>query len=648
MSHLDDLPTHHPNHRIEDQSKTAFCAAVSEGNDFIIQSDRCDYGIDFVMEALDDGDVTNVRVHVQVKGTGRDASRDGSVGVSVERSNVNYLSMQPGSVFVCYHVPTERLLVRRVDDVVHEYERRGSGWHDQQTVTVTFKDPFNRRFQRSLKDYVVASARGERERRLNLAIHPPDTLSMVHEEGAVDLPVPADSKQAQRVLAELYDNGQDRTISLSFDKFRAVLGSSVEFLLAYMAEINLGINGSEFNNARVREGIDVLHKSIHDGEHPPGAILYSVGNAWLALKEYEKARDVYNSAMALLDEFDGVAARCSKNLGTTLEKLHHPDAARSLYERALELNPDLGEAHFALGLWHRRQGDGNLDRALEHLDAIAWPKGSAGTQASVQGWRAEILFRQQRTEEALREVRALLAHADRVAWIWPWCARLLATHGRSSTEAAKFSLSFWRRYQREFTDDLPARKQLLLSVYRLHDSGEHIGWDYKRFRRKVETTIPDGDPDAAFLWDRVGHWAQASGDWTEAEACFRRAFELSPNKYGYCLGTALNFLQRYKEAVIVLLPQAKEHQPDAMSWFQLGVARAGIDDVHGSIEAYKRALALDEGYDLAWFNLGGAYWNSGNHSAAASTWKEAMRRFPTHSLSSRLRNDLPHLVEGFH
>ena len=646
MSYLDDLPKHHSSHGIEDQSKTAFRVAISECQEFIIQSDECDYGTDFVIEAMDAGKMTNIRVHVQVKGTNCDPRADGSVGVSVDRSNVNYLLMQSGSIFVCCHVPTERLLVRRVDEVVREYEHRDNDWQDQQTVTVRFKDAFDRRFQRSLKEYVVASAKGERDRRLNLAIHPPETLSMVREEGAIDLPVPSDPTQATRVLVELYEGGQDRTISLSFDKFRAVLGSSNEmFLLAYMAEINLGINGTDFDSTRIREGIDALRKAIHGGQHSPGAILYAVGNGWLALKEYKKARNAYNSALFLLDESRSVAARCCKNLGTTLAKLNHPDAPRSLYERALELDPNLGEAHFALGLWHYRHRDGDLDRALAHLDAIVWPKGSAGTLSPVQGWRAEILFKQRRIGEALREVRTLLHSADRLAWIWPWCARLVATHGRSSVEAAQFSTSFWRMYVNEFADDLPAKKQMLLCVYHLHDRGERTGWDYERFRRTVETTIADGDPDAAFLWDRVGHWAQAAGDWIEAETCYHRAFDLSPKRYGYCLGTALNFLQRYEEAVTVLLPQATDHQPDAMSWFQLAVAREGIADVQGCIDAYKRALALDEGYDLAWFNLGGVYWNSGNDTAAVSTWREAIRRFPTHSLSSKLRKDQPRLME---
>ena len=645
MSHLDDLPRRHLSHRIEDRSKTAFRAAISECDDFIIQSDDRDYGTDFVIEAVDAGNPTNVRVHVQVKGTNCNAREDGSVSVSVARSNVNYLLMQPGSLFICHHAPTDRLLVRRADEIVREYENRGDNWHDQRTVSVTFEEVFDRGFQRSLKEYVVACARGERERRVNLAIRPPDTLSMVREEGAIDLPVPADPTQARRVLAELYKRGQDRTISLSFDKFRAILGTSDQaFLHAYMAEINLGINGVEFDSTRVREGIDAFGSAIDEDQQSQGAMLYAIGNGWFALQEYKKARDAYNSALCLLDELPRVAARCCKNLGATLARLHHHDAARSLYERALVIDADLGEAHFALALWHRQNKAGNSTRALEHLDAIVWSRASAGTQSAVQGWRAAILFEQRRTGEAIREVRALLAAANRLAWVWPWCARLVGTHGRASTEAAKFGLSFWRMYLDEFVGDLRAREQMLFCVYFLHDSGESTGWDYDRFKHEVETTIRGGDVDAAFLWDRVGHWAQSARDWLEAETCYRRAFELSPNRYGYCLGTALNFLERYEEAVAILVPQATVHQPDAMSWFQLAIAREGIGDVRGCVEAYKRVLALDDEYDLAWFNLGGVYWNSGDVAAATSTWREAIRRFPTHALTARLRRDLPHVI----
>ena len=273
-----------------------------------------------------------------------------------------------------------------------------------------------------------------------------------------------------------------------------------------------------------------------------------------------------------------------------------------------------------------------------------WPENSAGTSPSVQGWRAEILFRQGKINEAFRDIRALLSEGDKQAWVWPWCARLVATYGGMSFDAAQGSVRFWDTYLRRFPDHLLAQKERLLCVWRIHANGGETECDYDGFKQTVADVVASGAPDPAFLWDRVGHWAQDEGDWSEAETCYRKALELSPAEYGYCLGTTLNFLGRYEEALPILLLQAKEHQPDAMSWFQVAVAREGSGDIEGCVNAYKRALQLDENYEPAWFNLGGVYWNSQNVVDATATWKEAIRRFPTHQLSSKLRRDFPILL----
>jgi len=67
--------------------------------------------------------------------------------------------------------------------------------------------------------------------------------------------------------------------------------------------------------------------------------------------------------------------------------------------------------------------------------------------------------------------------------------------------------------------------------------------------------------DIAFIWDRIGHWAQYDEDWKEAEQAYRLAYELEPSKYGYCLGVALNFLDRKEEALLFLPPKALGHLP---------------------------------------------------------------------------------------
>ena len=141
--------------------------------------------------------------------------------------------------------------------------------------------------------------------------------------------------------------------------------------------------------------------------------------------------------------------------------------------------------------------------------------------------------------------------------------------------------------------------------------------------------------------DRLGHWAQDEADWAEAERCFRKAYDLARGHYGYCLGTALNFLGRFEESLPILREQAERIQPDAMSWFQLGAAYGDLGQSAQAIDAYEKALALDPDYDLAMFNLGGAHWNRGEKIEALAIWTTAIDRFPDHELAAKLRRDMP-------
>jgi cytochrome c-type biogenesis protein CcmH/NrfG len=145
--------------------------------------------------------------------------------------------------------------------------------------------------------------------------------------------------------------------------------------------------------------------------------------------------------------------------------------------------------------------------------------------------------------------------------------------------------------------------------------------DFNGLKEVIGRLVENGDPDPAFLWDRLGHWAQDEENWEEAERAYRKAYELEPERYGYCLGTALNFLFQHTEALVVLLGHSAERQFDAMSWFQVAAAHAAIGSISESIDAYQRALELDPDYDLAWFNLGGVYWNSGDITRATKVWR---------------------------
>ena len=206
---------------------------------------------------------------------------------------------------------------------------------------------------------------------------------------------------------------------------------------------------------------------------------------------------------------------------------------------------------------------------------------------------------------------------------------------------ARPAVVFWQRYLRAHPEFSAARRELLLTNFYLRSKGEDIGKTYAEFRTEFDSQINyiDAD-DAALAWDRLGHWAQDEGNWAEAERCFRTAYELAGGHYGYCLGTALNVLDRFEESLPLLLEQAEVIQADAMSWFQVGLAYEKLERVPESIDAYEKALALDQDYDLAMFNLGGVLWNSGDREQALLTWRRAVEQFPDHELTARLRSEL--------
>ncbi|MES0076598.1 tetratricopeptide repeat protein [Mesorhizobium sp. M0058] len=291
--------------------------------------------------------------------------------------------------------------------------------------------------------------------------------------------------------------------------------------------------------------------------------------------------------------------------------------------------------------FHRK---GLFEEALTHYDAVVFTERELGKNATVTGWRLNALFNLGEIRAAFRAINQLLADADRETWIWPWCARQVAAFGRTSVEAARGALGFWQRYVQAHREVESARVNLLLTQFYLRQEGADIGKDYAAFRVEFDDNVAYVEPEqAALVWDRLGHWAQDEDNWTEAERCFRIAYETDGGHYGYCLGAALNFLGRYEEALPLVLAQAQGIQPDAMSWFQVAVANEHLGRTKAAVDAYRLALVLNPDYSLAMFNMAGTLWNSGDREHAAIVFLTAARQFPDHDLTAQLRGDFPEL-----
>lgn len=641
---LDDFPIRDNNSELAAQAEVAFERAVIEAGQFVVQQrDRRDYGTDFQLEAKHSGGMTNFRVHAQLKGTDKATNKDGSISISVDRTNLNYMLSQPDSIYVCYHAPARELFVRSAEDVYRDAEHKSEEWRSQDSLTIRFRALFDTQFQSSLRARTVAASAAQRNDRLNWVARHPDGFP---EEVATNIPtivVPELPDDAFDALSSLYERGQDDVISKAFEQFYACFDADDPRLTyAYLSEINLAMRRKRFNRERVSAAIDFIKRSRPDD--CPDA-LYCRANGHSALDQTDEAQRLYREAiLKAAGENPHLAAQCWKNLGTEIEKEGNNPEARHCYERAVALAPDLIEAHMALAMSHRDAGD--LEAALHHFDHVMWAVNDVAPTLAARGHRLEVYFRLGMTEKAFDDIAVLLPHGDRHPWIFDWCALLVYNYARTNDSSVLRAIRFWDAYLRIRPKDRRAQKERLLCLAYAKIHGQAVGLDYGRYVADVSAYLAVDSTDAAYLWDRVGHWAQEDGDWGQAEQQYRKAYSQEPDRYGYCLGTALNFLKRFEEALPILLEQAITHQPDAMSWFQVAIAQEGVGDISGCKESYHQALILDPDYDLALFNLGGVYWNKGPKVDAIKIWKEAISRFPNHALSQKLRRNFPQIFQG--
>lgn len=640
MSHFDELPRRDRNHEIEDEALVAFAARITESGCFILQAvDRKDYGTDCQVEVVADGQATNVRIHVQLKGTERALNLDGSLSVEVQRTNLNYLLMQPYSFYACYHLSTRSLRICPAASVLRQYEHGGKPWMEQHTLTVSFVEEMTAERLRQLASLARTSAVSSRHRRIAHTAADPAELTKAILHSVPGVHVPEDRAQAGVLLQELYEKNADDVISAGFDGFAAVLGADNDLMgIAFMSEINLGMVNESQHPGRIEDGIAFFRSRIGTGRFEDGSLLYTVANALTALRDDQEAKSAYQAALTdpAVVATPGLAAQVHKNLGTSFERLGEAVQAVEHYLEALRLDPNLPEAHNAMGNHYARIG--YYKDALAHFDQVAFADRNQGKTTAVSGWRANVLFNLGQGQAAFREINGLISQADHHEWVWPWCRRLVASFGRTTTDNAVQARAFWQRYVRAHPDSSQGRWELLMSSFYLRSQGHDLKKTYTEFSDEFDRHIAHvSADDAALPWDRLGHWAQDEGNWEEAERCFRKAYDLEGGHYGYCLGTALNFLERFDESLPILLEQAETLQPDAMSWFQVGVAYGHLGPADRAIDALQRASALDPGYALAIFELGGVYWNNGDQAKAKEIWSMAYARFPNHELVSKVK-----------
>jgi len=643
----DELPERAGTHVLEDQSEIAFESALSASGLFQYQSkDRKDYGTDYNLEAISKQFVSNVRVSAQLKATDKEANSDSSVSISIARKNLNYLAAQPYSIYICYHRPTNSLYVKEADSVISEYEAHGQAWRAQSTVSIKFRKALTADYIISLNKRVLSFAAQEKTNRLDVVTAQAEDLPQTLKRQSVLISVPDNPDRASEMLLSLSSSNKDVYISDNFDAFCAVLESNPNSMqMLYLAEINLGVTGLPFNEARIGDAITFL-SSLIDQYGESGIAFYNLGNAYAVLNDVENSNMYFLMAMLDLVEKDNTktAAMALKNLGTNYEAVGRNKDAKAAFKRALYYDPELSEAHFALGLISLK--DGNYDGALEHLDSIVLINRHPKILGSVQGWRVNALFNVSNDQAAFREIFSLIAESENSTWAWEWCSRQVRQFGMREGNL-KNSIRFWKEYLRVNKDSCLGVSQLLLSQNKLLQTEQECNLNAYDLEAELadhhESKILDDD-QAASIYDKIGHRYQSESDWYPAAEFFAKANDLDPGPYACCLATAYNHLNLFQDALDLLNAYEQMYSDDDVFWFQHGFSLSQTGRYGDAVESFRRAVDLNDGYEKAWYNLAGNYLNNGEDKKAKETFEIALRKFPDDEMADQARSIVTQLT----
>jgi tetratricopeptide (TPR) repeat protein len=452
------------------------------------------------------------------------------------------------------------------------------------------------------------------------------------------LTIPRTKHELHSFLQKLFEEGNDLAIHSIADQVEETFRDSPDIMnLIYVAEVNLGVSYADASKRRLEDAAQFWGSPSVVSSFPKDSLRFNRGNALLALGRHSEAVIEYQQYLRSFPRF----APCLKNLGTSQIILGNRQGGLRCLEKAASIDPTLFEALYCLAM-SAIQHDQDFEKGLGYLNRIITRNQAVERRASVEVWKAYVLMQQNRYAEGVACAENALEIAPEKRWVWDIPARLYALLRRNDPEWLSPAMTFWQRFLLKFPEEPEAWAELGYIHWFLKDGPDqenHSELALSSFKKALQL----GHSDDGLVWDRVGHLHQSDGELTLAVQAFQQATTISPDKFGYCYGVSLLLQKKCSEALPWLLAAAKSNQPDALSWFQVGTCYVELGDPRSAEDAYRKAIETDSEFALAWFDLGGLYWNNKRPVDAIATWSEALKKFPDHELAVKVRDYSPGL-----
>lgn len=350
---------------------------------------------------------------------------------------------------------------------------------------------------------------------------------------------------------------------------------------------------------------ELIGKAI--GIHPICPFYYSLGNVFHALGRLDEAAGSYRKALQLRPDL----VDAHLNLANTLREQGKLDESAGSLRQALSLDPALADAHLNLGNLLRAQG-----KPEEAIECFHRALALRPDYIEVHNNLGNAFRDQGKLEEAVESFHRVLAIRPECAEVHNNLGGALKEQGKPDEAAGSFHKALL------LNPDFAEAHNNLGSV--LKEQGK-LGEAVESFNKALKL-----QPDYADAHNNLGITLKEQGKSDEAIACYREALKLRPDMaeaYGN-LGSVFKE-RRNLEPAIACYRQALKLRPDmADMHVGLGGALQMQGQLEEAIESFRKALALKPDCIGAYIGLAWVCRDTGQFDTAKTYLDQALAMEP--------------------
>ncbi|MFC3395061.1 tetratricopeptide repeat protein [Brenneria rubrifaciens] len=349
------LPQVYPTHQQETDSFRKIESIIPSEMFILRKESGGDYGVDCIIEIIENGFATNIRSHIQLKSKKNQViDSDGYFKYSVPIKTINYLSNALSSIFFIYSI-SENIVYWEWNSIILEKANQNKKFGAK-----SFKYSFHKILDKKSIDEIYFTIKNNNEIIINLGLNSLERgmlENLITEEVSYDLLLNFFKEKDYNSIIGKLKNKKDLTLgevsllSLSYYNLHQYDKSLMTILLFenkglknnHLLRIKACIfceKGIKEKNLNIVKDAKRIHKEALHGKCWDWLDYYNYANMDLALGNFKDAIHNYNKSLKINPKDE----KTWKNLAQCYYEIGNNKKAFSCLEQALSINPELIEA----------------------------------------------------------------------------------------------------------------------------------------------------------------------------------------------------------------------------------------------------------------------------------------------------------------